>query len=144
MKITVENAPIFGGVRVHPDIVPSLNAAVNACRPLWMRVKARGLITQGWNKGVKASNGTHDTGHAIDILTSTLTDGEIRELLDSLNKRSFAAALRPVGYDLGNAINKTEHIHAAYKRHSNYNAVWRAIQKGGRADVDKMLAMRRK
>lgn len=142
-KVTIENAPLFGGKPVHPDIVISLSAAVNQCRPLWNRVKAQGLVSQGWHKGVKASKGTHDTGHAIDILTRGLTDDEIRELLSSLNGHGFAAAFRPVGYDLGGGtINRTEHIHAAYRRRSNFWAVYRAIQPNGRAHVEKMLKMR--
>lgn len=140
MKPTIETAPRFGGKPVHPDIAPSLAAAVNENRPLWMKVKRLGLVSQGWNRGVKASNGTHDTGHAIDVLTAPLTSDEIRALCDSLNRHDFAAAFRPVGYPLTRTTrNRTPHIHAAYRGHSNYWAVYRAIQPGGNAHIDKVL-----
>ena len=144
MRITLENAPRFGGQPVHPDIVVSLNAAVRDAPAQWAKVKTLGLVSQGWGSSVKASNGTHSTGHAVDILTSRLANDEIRALCASLNRHDFAAAFRPAGYPLTpTSRNKTEHIHAAYRGKSNYWAVWRAIQPGGNAHIDKVLKGRK-
>lgn len=130
--------PRFGGKPVNPDLVRPLNA-INPSTLVLMKT----VVSQGAGDA-RASNGTHTSGHALDFKTSGLAAYQIKEIVMALNDVGFAAVLRLVGDNLGaGIINRTEHIHAAYRGHSNYAAVKRLIGVGGRNHIDKKLAARK-
>lgn len=145
-----EDAPKYNGKPINPAIADDLNAATAELGPdLALKWKHKAL--QCWHIGTAASKGTHDNGYAIDWTVSGMTDAEITALVNALNAHHFAAALRPVGYNLGrHNIVTSAHIHAAHEGHSadgeefsNYTAVHRAIQPDGQAELARMLEWNR-
>lgn len=150
-------ANVNSGVWVAGELSPSLGRVRNRIPMLWEKLARELRFTQGYSatawggKGVGASNGTHDTGHALDLVTGPhgshprLTNAEIRQIARAFEAEGFAAPFRPIGYDMGSKghplINKTEHIHAVYTGHANYAACW-ASTHGGKASIEAMLARR--
>jgi hypothetical protein len=141
------NAPRYNGKPINPAISDDLNAAI-AELGADLAGKWKRKVLQCWHSGTPASHGTHDNGYAIDWSAAGMSRDEITALVHALNRHRFAAALRPVGYDLGGGnVVTTPHIHAAHEGRdakgvelSNYSAVHHAIQPGGAADLAKMLA----
>jgi len=132
-----KNAPRFCGYPVNPAIVDDLQKVMNYIPSiLFQKLKTGGYVTQGWKSGVSASNGTHDDGYCIDIVTRHLTKEEIIELCDAFNGHNFAAVWRYYGVNMGTAehpnFNKTEHIHIAWKDKANYNLIHPLVQVGGK------------
>lgn len=151
-------AVMVGGVWVNGDLLRPLNIVAELCGPiLWGKLKRERRFSQGYSsrawggRGVKASGSTHDTGHAMDIITDRwkghppLTNAEAHELVTALQRAGFEAALRVRGYDLGNGSTvKTEHVHAALKGHSNAGLLALSTGPGGHAELGRMLASRQR
>lgn len=117
--MTYATFPRFGNKPVSPDIVTALRRVDPA-----VRLMMKNHISQGAG-GARLSNGTHSTGHSIDLRTSRMSNDQIR-LIDKECKRIGAApVLRLKGDDLGGGVrNTTEHLHIPFPGgSSNYEAV---------------------
>ena len=147
-------AVMVGGCWLNGRLKDPLEKVASAAPGLWAKLKSEGRFTQGYSglafggKSVTASGTTHDKGGALDIVTGQkgpyppLLDTYVRSLVKAFEDAGFAAPFRIVGYDLGTAVNKTEHIHAVLKGFGNYRACYAATRKGGNAHIDKMIAKR--
>jgi hypothetical protein len=112
--------PIFGGHPVSKDIVDDLERI-----DVHTRALMKATISQGAG-GAKASNGTHTSGHCIDLIIRNLSNEQLRQIDAACKNVGAAPVLRLVGDDLGGGVhNLTEHLHIAFKGgSSNYAAVW--------------------
>lgn len=145
-------AVLCGGVWLNGDLLKPLNIVAQLAPNTWAKCKREGLFTQGYSSrawggpGVSASGDTHDTGHALDIVTKTLSTYEVKVLAAAFQHAGFAAAFRIVGYNMGTArspiINRTEHLHCAYRNQSNYAALVRSTGPGGSANIERMARLR--
>lgn len=147
-----EEAVMVGGVWVNGELMEPLNIVARLAPNTWAQCKREGRFTQGYSgkawggSGVRASGATHDTGHAIDIVTGGLSTYLVRVLVGAFQEAGFAAAFRIVGYNMGTAarpiINKTEHLHAVWRGRGNYAALVRSTGPGGSANIERMARLR--
>lgn len=151
-------AVMVGGVWLNGDCNAAINRVAELCGPvLWGKVKAEGRVSQGYSskawggKGVAASGSTHDSGHAIDVITDrhsghgALSQSEAATLVTAFQRAGFEAALRVRGYDLGDGSRvRTEHVHAALRGRSNAALLALSTLPDGPAYLDKMLAARQR
>lgn len=127
--------PLYGGKPINQKLVKPLNKMAAQYPTTNAMMKRRLTQAAGF---VKASEGTHSEGYALDFTSRGLSEKTIRNIVDALHYGGFAVVLRLAG-----EVSRGEHIHAALYPYSNSVDVANATKPGAHQDLDRKLRMRR-